>query len=132
MTVVASHPSLTIHLHSGSAAALETEWLGFTGSRDFRRYITEALALARQHGVTGWIANDQLLGAVRPVDLDWVAKHVLPALMKLGIRRFARLDAQDTMNRLLIGRMYQQAATSPQFELRSFSDPKQAREWAVA
>ncbi|QNH60923.1 hypothetical protein [Hymenobacter sediminicola] len=132
MTVVASHPSLTIHLHSGSAAALETEWLAFTNSRDFRRYLTEALVLARQHGVTGWIANDQLLGAVRPIDLEWVSRHVLPTLLALGVRRFARLEAQDTMNRLLIGNMYQQAAPGPQLEIRSFSDLQQAREWAVA
>ena len=61
-----------------------------------------------------------------------MAKHTLPTLMERGVRRFARLDAQDTMNRLLIGIMYQQAATSPPFELRTFSDLQQAREWAVA
>ncbi|GAB2771092.1 hypothetical protein HNQ93_000585 [Hymenobacter luteus] len=132
MAVLASYPSLVLHLHAGPHYALETEWLGFTSSPNFRRYVTEALRLARQHGVTGWIANDSWLGAVRPVDLEWVAQEVLPAMADLGVRRFARLESQETLNRMLIGSMYQEAAPDVSFEVRAFADLTTARAWACA
>lgn len=132
MAVLTSYPSLVLHLHTGLHCALETEWLGFTSSSNFRRYITEALELARQHGARGWIANDSRLGAVRPVDLEWVAQEVLPAMVALGIRRFARLESQETLNRMLIGSMYQEATPDLAFEVQAFTDLPTARAWACA
>lgn len=130
MSVLASYPSLVLHLHHGQHPALETEWLGFTGSSNFRRYITEALELAQRHGATAWIANDQRLGAVRPRDLEWVAHDVLPAMQRLGIVRFARLESQETLNRMLIGGMYQETTPELPFETRTFTDIQKARNWA--
>jgi hypothetical protein len=130
MSVLVSYPSLVLHLHTGTRVALETEWLGFVSSSDFRQLITEALQLAKEHGVTAWIANDLLLGAVRPVDLQWVAEHVLPAMVEMGIVRFARIDSEQTMNRMLIGQMYQDATPQHPIEMCSFPDVQQAREWA--
>lgn len=132
MAVLSSYPSLVLHLYSGRRYALETEWLGFTSSADFRHYVTEALRLAREHGATAWIANDIRLGAVRPVDLEWVAHEVLPAMVELGITRFARLESQETLNRMLIGSMYQEAAPDLTFEVRAFTDLPTARAWACA
>ncbi|OON67061.1 hypothetical protein [Hymenobacter sp. CRA2] len=131
MSILASFPTLVLHLHSGPSPALETEWLGFTGSKDFRRYLTAALELARQHRVRGWIANDQLLGAVRPTDLRWVAEHVLPTLAELGVVRFARLEAQETLNRMLIGHMYQNVTPALPLQEQSFADLTSARTWAT-
>lgn len=131
MSVLASYPTLVLHLHAGPVPVLETEWLGFTGSADFRRYITDALELARQHGVRGWLANDLLLGAVRPADLQWVSQFVLPTMVALGIERFARLEAADTLNRLLIGRMYQAATPELPLEVHTFADALLARKWAA-
>jgi hypothetical protein len=131
MSVLASFPTLVLHLHAGPVPVLETEWLGFTRSAHFRRYLTEALALARQHGVRGWVANDLQLGAVRPADLQWVAEHVLPALVELGVTRFARLEATDSLNRLLIGHMYQEATPELPITTRTFADAPRARAWAA-
>ncbi|UYZ57896.1 hypothetical protein [Hymenobacter latericus] len=130
MPPIASYPSLILHLHHGRINALETEWLSFVSSANFRSQILDALALARQHHVTGWIANDRLLGAVRPVDLRWVAEEVLPAMAELGVVRFARLESEETLNRMLIGNMYQGATETVPFEVRAFSDPAEARAWA--
>jgi hypothetical protein len=132
MAVLVSFPVLVLHLHSGASNALETEWLGYANSTDFRHYIEEALALARQHGVTAWIANDRLLGAVRPVDLTWVGEVVLPAMAELGIVRFARLEAEQTLNRMLIGSLYQDTTPELPFEIRTFPDLPQARTWATS
>ncbi|KUG08117.1 hypothetical protein [Solirubrum puertoriconensis] len=130
MPPIASYPSLVLHLHRGRTNALETEWLSFVSSAAFRSQITDALELARRHNVTGWIANDRLLGAVRPVDLRWVAEVVLPAMAKLGVQRFARLESEETLNRMLIGNMYQDVTEAVPFEVRSFGDLAEARAWA--
>ncbi|UOQ53786.1 hypothetical protein [Hymenobacter cellulosivorans] len=130
MSVLASYESLTLHLHPGAYPALETEWLGFANSVDFRRYIGQALQLAAEHGVRAWIANDRLLGAVRPIDLEWVASHVLPEMVALGVVRFARLESEATLNRLLIGSMYQDATPDLPLETRAFASIEEARAWA--
>ncbi|QJX45636.1 hypothetical protein HMJ29_01265 [Hymenobacter taeanensis] len=130
MPVLASNPSLVLHLHPGPLPTLETEWLAFVNSTDFRRYVEEALVLAKQHGVKAWVANDQRLGAVRPVDLRWVSEYVLPAIAELGVLRFARLESGETLNRLLIGNMYQGATQVQPFEVRTFTNLPQARAWA--
>ncbi|UOQ74899.1 hypothetical protein [Hymenobacter cellulosilyticus] len=132
MPVLASHPALVLHLHQGTHNALETEWLGYVSSADFRRYITEAIALAREHHATAWIANDRLLGAVRPKDLTWIGQTVLPALVELGVVRFARLEAEQTLNRMLIGNLYQDTTPGLPFQTRMFTDVDEARTWALS
>ena len=131
MPVLVSYPVLVLHLHPGPYNALETEWLGYASSTDFRLYITEALDLARQHGVRAWIANDRLLGAVRPTDLTWIGETVLPAMVELGVVRFARLEAEQTLNRMLIGHLYEDTMPDLPFETRTFTEVEQARAWAT-
>jgi len=120
------------HLHMGPCNVLETEWLGFAGTSDFQHVITEAIALARQHGATGWVADDRHIGPVRPKNMKWVATHLLPALVELGISRFALLESAETMNRFLIGSMYQEALAELPLEFRKFTDVEVARNWACA
>lgn len=130
MSVLATFPALVLHLHTGTCHALETEWLGFASSADFRHYVRQALDLAEQHGVTAWVANDLRLGTVRPVDLQWVAEYVLPTMVRLGITRFARLESEETLNRMLIGHMYRAATPELPFETQTFASLPQARAWA--
>ncbi|SNC77699.1 hypothetical protein SAMN06265337_4300 [Hymenobacter gelipurpurascens] len=132
MPILVSYPVLVLHLHLGSCTALETEWLGYASSTDFRLHITEALDLARQHGVTAWIANDRLLGAVRPTDLTWIGEEVLPAMVELGIVRFCRLEAEQTLNRMLIAHLYEDTTPALPFETRTFPEVQQARAWATS
>jgi hypothetical protein len=128
--ILASYPTLV--LHPGPCNALETEWLGYVSSTDFRRLVTEALKLARHHNVTAWIANDWLLGPLRSVNLEWVGSVVLPAMAELGIVRFARLEAEHSLNRMLIGALYQDTTPELPFETCTFPDVYQTRTWACS
>lgn len=121
---------LHIHLHEGIWPALETHWLGFATSAEFHAAVEQALQMGRQAQVKGWIADDRLLGAVRPRDLQWIHEKILLSLNRAGLQRFALLESQDTMNRLTIASMYQQAASNIDFEIRRFEDIEQARAWA--
>lgn len=62
-----------------------------------------AVELAREHRISGWIADDWLPGPVRPTGLASIAKEVLPQPAQVGLLRFARLDAVDPLNELRIG-----------------------------
>jgi len=131
--LLASFPYLNLHLHAaGPRKALETEWLGFVGGPDFRLALTEALRLARAHYVTGWVADDRLLGSLRPKDLDWGFTHLHEPLAELGVRRFALLETEETLNRFIINSKYQEAMPGLPFELRFFTNLTEARSWACA
>ncbi|MVN77766.1 hypothetical protein GO988_15650 [Hymenobacter sp. HMF4947] len=131
-TTLATYPFLNLLLHPGPQPVLETEWLGFAGSTDFRRALTEALRFAQHHRVTGWVADDRRLGAVRPKDLAWVHSALLVPIGNLGLRRFAHLESAETLNRITIDGMYQSAVPGLPYEFRHFTMLAEARAWAGA
>lgn len=131
-TTLATYPFLNILLHIGSRNVLETEWLGFAGSTDFRTALTEALRLARLHRVTGWVADDRHLGAVRPKDLEWTHNMVLVPLSDMGVVHFAHLESEESLNRLTINGMYQSAIPGLAYEFRHFTSLLEARAWAAS
>ncbi|GAB3587194.1 hypothetical protein [Hymenobacter daeguensis] len=131
MTPALSFPYLNVHLHTtGAWPVLETEWLSFATSAEFRSSVEQALQLARQHRVKGWVADDRRLGAVRPRDLDWIHEELLLALSNMGLQRFAQLESHDALNRLTIATMYERALDGVAFEIRRFDDLELARAWA--
>ena len=130
MQSLASYPYLQLSLHVREGGAIEAQWKGFVSSAVLRQATLDCVRLARQHGITGWIADDRQLGAVRPADLEWIATHVLPELIQLGVKRFARIEAVDPLNKLLIGQAQVAAEQQLPFVLQSFTDLEAARAWA--
>ncbi|HEX8328514.1 MAG TPA: hypothetical protein VF629_13305 [Hymenobacter sp.] len=130
MQLLASYPYLKLYLHEGNSRAIEAQWLGFVGSTLLRQATLECVALAGEHRITGWIADDRLLGPVRPVDLAWIASEILPKLVEVGLQRFARIEALDPLNQLLIGQAQEAAEQQMPFTLQSFTDVDLARAWA--
>jgi hypothetical protein len=130
MQLLATYPYLTLSLHTGASRAIEAQWKGVAGSVLLRRATLECVTLAAEHRVTGWVADDRLLGPVRPVDVAWAATYVLPILVKQGLQRFARLAAVDPLTQRVLAPTQETAARQGPFELRSFTDPLAARAWA--
>jgi hypothetical protein len=122
-----------IQLHYQAAGAtLETEWLGFVNSEQLRAALTEALRLARQHRVQGWIANNTLLRTIRPADQDWINQAWFPEFAKLSVKRLAIIESQDALNRMGIAAIMQRATAHAPFDTQYFSDADQARRWAAS
>lgn len=99
-------PYLTLYLHPGPAPTLELSWQNNAGSTDFRAAAQQALTLTQQHQVKAWVGDDRLLGAVRPVDLQWAEDNILPVLGQVGLARFALLARPAPLNTLLLGDTY--------------------------
>ena len=130
-TTLASYPFLNLLLHTGNRNVFETEWLGFAGSTELREAMTETLRLARLHHVTGWVADDRRLGAVRPKDLAWIQTYLLLPLSDLGVLRFAHLESEEPLHRLTINSMYQAAVQELHFDFQHFTSLPEARAWAA-
>ncbi|MCC3156887.1 hypothetical protein LJ737_06545 [Hymenobacter sp. 15J16-1T3B] len=130
MELLATFPFLRLHLHTTGHRALEAEWRGFVSSAFLRQALTEALGLARKHRVQAWIADDRRLGPVRPTDLEWVVTTVVPEFVALGIDRFAMIEAEDPLNKLLISNAADTVTRELPLQVRRFTDPDEARRWA--
>lgn len=118
--------------HEPAGATLETEWLGFVNSEQLRSSLTEALRLARQHRVKGWVANNTLLRTIRPADQDWINQVWFPEFAKLGVRRLAIIESQDALNRMGITNIIQRATEHIPFDTQYFTDAAAARRWAAS
>ena len=130
MQLLVSYSYLNLYLHEGASRAIEAQWKGFVGSTLLRQATLECVEQAREHRITGWIADDRLLGPVRPTDLEWIGREVLPLLVEVGLQRFARIEATDPLNKLLIGQAQETAEQQMPFLLCSFTDLEEARAWA--
>jgi hypothetical protein len=130
MTPAHTFPYLNLYLHL-EGPTVETSWLGFATGSEFRAGVLQALELGQQYHATGWVADDRLLGPVRPRDLQWCFEEVLLTLDKVGIRRFALLESQNAMNRRTIDAIYQELQPAVRFTIRRFTDLPQARAWAA-
>lgn len=129
---VVYHTSFLNLNHDPAGATLETEWLGFVNSEQLRSSLTEALRLARQLRVKGWIANNILLRAIRPADQDWINEVWFPEFAKLGVRRLAVIISQDGLNRMGIDNIMQRATEHLPFDTQHFADAQAARRWAAS
>jgi hypothetical protein len=117
--------------HDPAGATLETEWLGFVNSEQLRTSLVEALRLARQHHVKGWVANNTLLRTIRPADQDWINQEWFPEFARLGVQRLAITESQDALNRMGITTIMQRATEHIPFDTQYFADASAARHWAA-
>lgn len=121
---------LTISLHEGPTPALELIWLDFVNSRDLRASLQEALRLARLHRIRSWIADNSLIRALRPADIDWIAQDIILPLNQLGVKRMAIVESRDAINRLGINAMLSAVIPNTTISAQYFPTLAEARAWA--
>jgi hypothetical protein len=127
-----SNQYLNIFLHRKSHKTLELQWLDFVPSADFRRGIEELSSLAHQHQVKALIADNRLIRALRPVDLEWSGNLVFKGLSELGGRRFAVVESLDAMNRMGVTAMVASVIPDTKLTSQFFATIEEARAWATA
>ncbi|MGI4873837.1 MAG: hypothetical protein ACRYFX_21970 [Janthinobacterium lividum] len=122
---------VNISLHSTTHKTIELHWLDFVPSADFRATMLELLRLARLHRAHAWVADNRLIRALRPADLEWAGADIILPMGKLGVRRLAIVESQDAMNRMGVNAML--ATTIPNTELTNHYFPtiEEARAWAT-
>lgn len=128
---VVYHTSFLLLHHDPTSNVLETDWQGFVNSDQLRVSLAEALRLARQHRIRGYIANNTLLRTIRPADQDWINEHWFPEFAKLGVQRLAIVVSQDGMNRMGVDNIMQRATAHIPFDTQYFATADEARRWAA-
>ena len=59
MQPLLSTPYLKLYLNPGGSRALEAQWNGVPSSVQLRQATLDCVTLAREHHVSGWIADDR-------------------------------------------------------------------------
>jgi hypothetical protein len=108
-----------------------TEWIGFAFSDELRSALDEALRLARQNGVTRWVANYQQRRVITPDDQDWVSGVWMPQLSSLGLERLAIVVSENVFSRMSVDTILTRAAGHITWDTRYFDTPKAAEVWAL-
>jgi hypothetical protein len=131
MILLASFPFVNFYLHNIGCAAIEATWRSDDiNSFDLQEALLHGLDQARQHHVSGWVADDRRLSPILPSDLLWITTNVLPALADMGVKRLAVVDSEDPLNRELIHDAYHVPLAALGIEIHHFLDLRQARTWA--
>lgn len=132
METLFSNQYLQIFLHRTSHKTLELQWLDFVPSADFRRGIEELSRQAHQHQAKALVADNRLLRALRPVDLEWGGNLIFKGLSELGGRRFAAVESLDAMNRMGVTAMVANVIPNTKLTSQFFATIEEARDWATA
>lgn len=127
-----SNQYLTIFLHRTPHHTIELQWLDFVPSADFRRGIEEVARLAQQHQVKALIADNRLLRALRPTDLEWGGNLVFGGLSERGGRRLAVVESRDAMNRMGVTALVANVLPDTKLTSQFFATVEEARAWATA
>lgn len=121
-----------IDLQEESPVTLELHWQDFVNSRQFREVLLEMLRLVRLHNAKRLLVDNTHIRALRPVDLDWSAAEIVPALSQAGVTRMAVVESRDAMNRLGTNAMLATAIPHTSIVTRNFPALTEARAWAMA
>ena len=121
-----------IFLHRTTHQTIEIQWLDFVPSAELRAALAELMRLSRQHRVLALLADNRLLRAIRPVDLEWGGEVVLKGLSELGGRRFAAVESSDAMNRMGVTALVASVIPDTKLTSQFFTTIEEARAWATA
>ena len=123
---------LHLFLHRTSHNTLELQWLDFVPSADYRRGIEELSRLAQEHQAKALVADNRLLRALRPVDLEWSGNLIFRELSELGGRRLAVVESRDAMNRMGVTALVATVIPNTKLTSQFFATTEEARAWATA
>ncbi len=132
MEILFSTQYLRIFLHATTHKTLELQWLNFIPSADYRASIAELMRLAHQHNALALIADNRLLRALRPIDLEWSGNLVFKGLSELGGRRLAAVESLDAMNRMGVTALIANVIPDTKLTSQFFATIEEARAWATA
>lgn len=132
MDLLFSAQYVNIFLHTTTHPTLELQWLDFVPSAAYRTAIQELMRLATQKQALALIADNRLLRALRPVDLEWSGELVFQGLSKLGGRRVAAVESLDAMNRMGVTALFASVIPNTKLTSQFFVTIEEARAWATA
>lgn len=123
---------LRVYLHRTTHLTMELQWLDFVPSSAFRAALHEIHRLLGEYSIKAMVADNRLLRAVRPADLELAGDLVMKRLDELGGQRFAPIESLDAMNRMGVSALIANVIPNTNLTSRYFTTIEEARAWATA
>ncbi|MBD1396503.1 hypothetical protein H9Q13_04945 [Pontibacter sp. JH31] len=113
---------------------VETVWLGFAGSKDYRAALDQYIDVLQTHEVRRWLGDQRQARVVRPVDQQWTVRTWAPVFVTLigGIKKMARVKSKDVAALISSDNMRHDIDFSKlPLEFRDFEDYDKAKAWLL-
>ncbi|WP_162055935.1 hypothetical protein [Pontibacter pamirensis] len=123
-----------IHYHEEDKL-VETVWLGFASSSDYRQSLAAYVEVIRAQEVERWLGDYREARVVRLADQAWAVKEWAPVFMPLAsnLKKMAKVNAKDLFNQVSSTNMKQQLdVTRLPFPFQEFDDYDEARAWVLS
>ncbi len=111
---------------------VETRWLGFAPSSDYRDGLMHYLKAAKTHDIKLWLGDYRLAKVVRLEDQEWAAKEWFPRFLPMatGIEKMARVQSEDVFSQMSSDSMKEKIDISGlPFLFSEFKSYDDARAW---
>ena len=107
-------------------------WRGRLQGPELREAFLLCLDLIDRHGLTRWLADDRLMEAMDPADLEWSLKEFLPQLTGSLLQRMAWLPSHFVENREAVEVLIEKGHTPDHYIVhRTFYDEQEAMAWLM-
>jgi hypothetical protein len=115
-----------------SIGLMHSEWLCRAQSEEYKEGSRLILQLLQEKNVRYWIADSSLLGELRPEDELWVLRELIPGLLQLPIRKFARISGENKASYVKFDCFLQRAEQlklETNLQVRQFTSYMEAADW---
>ena len=110
------------------------EWIGkigFISSKEFRLSEEKSLEFYLEYNATypnmGWFVDARAIGALSPMDTQWVIDEILPKFAAAGLKKEAFVIPKSALGKITVDQYKSNAGHI--IEIRMFGSAKAAKAW---
>ncbi|WP_114782902.1 hypothetical protein [Botryobacter ruber] len=118
--------------HDRQAQLGIAKWNGHLQGAELRETFLLCLDLIDRYSLTRWLADDRLMQAIEPTDLEWTLQVFIPRLAESSLLRMARLPSQYEENNEAVELMINKGQNyTVDLVHRTFQEEQEAMEWLL-
>jgi hypothetical protein len=109
---------------------LELVWKKNPTSAEFRDIYTSAIQFAQKNKISFFLSDMRNEGLIDMKNLKWLEKEIIPAAIKIGIKKIAMVS-EDTFYSTLYAEMLKKKLENSTIQVRIHSDKTEAKAWIL-
>ena len=114
----------------GPNRLLYSEWLRPPTSQEYRAAATIFAKCLREKSIAYWLQDTNNLGEVPVEDLKWVLRELVPVAASSGLKKLARITADDSNLTIFMNTAHQmQVKLHAYIEVQQFKTYREAAAW---
>ena len=105
-------------------------WKGDLIGSEYKEAVLLCLDLIDRHGLIGWLGDNRKMKSIRPDDLEWSIKVILPKLLESSLLRLANLPSENAENRAAVEAFFDDVnIPGNELVVRNFRSEGEAAAW---